>query len=215
MTKVLAIIVAAGSGTRFGSGLPKQFCTLGSRSVLDHAVGRICRAASPVATVVVVSPGFENRVPDGCIVAYGGDTRCRSVANALSVSAHIEADVILVHDGARPLPTAAMIRQAVEAARTHHGAIPVVAVTDTLRRRDGTPADRADFCRVQTPQAFSAPLLRQAYESRRGDGYTDDASVMTAAGHTDIVMTEGSEQCIKITHPMDLEIAALYLRHES
>lgn len=212
--KTIAIVVAAGQGSRFGADRPKQFCLLGSRTVLCHAVERMQLAVAPCATVVVVSPGYEAEVPQGCITAYGGATRGESVANALAACRHIAADVIMVHDGARPLPTLQMIREAAEACRSHHGAVPVVDVVDTLRRTDGTPVMRSDFRRVQTPQAFRADLLHKAY-AVCGDGtHTDDASVMTAAGYDDIVFTAGHEQCMKITHPLDLEIAAVYLRNE-
>ena len=131
--------------------------------------------------------------------------------NALAECAHVEADVILVHDGARPLPSRSMMERVVAACRDHQGAIPVVAVTDSLRRADGSPANRADFRAVQTPQAFRADLLRQAYGVPESPEFTDDASVMTAAGFGDIALVDGDTRNIKITNPMDLKIAGLYL----
>lgn len=104
-----------------------------------------------------------------------------------------------------------MVRRVTDACSGHQGAIPVVAVTDSLRRVDGAPVNRADFRAVQTPQAFRADLLRRAYELPESPGFTDDASVMTAAGFNDVAMVNGDVYNIKITNPMDLRIAALYL----
>ncbi len=213
--KILNIVVAAGSGTRFGADKPKQFCLLAGETVLTHAVRRLREATDFAPTVVVISPGFEAEVPQGCMMAYGGATRGESVKNALKAIEGMEADVILVHDGARPLPSRESILSAIEACATHHGAIPVVPVIDSLRRAsDGAPVNRADFRCVQTPQAFRAEMLRKAYQITEGQEFTDDASVMTAAGFGDIALTPGSPQNLKITLPLDLEIAALYLKRE-
>ena len=213
--KILNIVVAAGSGTRFGADRPKQFCLLEGETVVCHAVRRLRAATGNAPTVVVVSPGYEDEVPDGCLVAHGGATRGESVRNALRAIEGMTADVILVHDGARPLPSRRSINCAIEACRTHQGAIPVVPVIDSLRRAsDGAPVNRADFRCVQTPQAFRADLLRQAYKLTEGEEFTDDASVMSAAGFGDIALTEGSPQNLKITLPLDLEIASIYLKRD-
>lgn len=210
--RVINIVVAAGSGSRFGSELPKQFCRLGGRSVLDHALERIENALPGSVTVVVLSPQFMDRAAGRMAVA-GGANRWESVRNAIEATAGIEADVITVHDGARPLPSAGMIMRVVEACGRHHGAIPVVEVTDSLRRVDGTPVDRAAFRAVQTPQAFRADLLRRAYTLPYRTEFTDDASVMTAAGFSDIAMVDGDPMNIKITRPADIEVAEVYLTH--
>ncbi|MDE7389133.1 MAG: 2-C-methyl-D-erythritol 4-phosphate cytidylyltransferase [Muribaculaceae bacterium] len=211
MEMVINIIVAAGSGSRFGSELPKQFCMLGERTVLDHAIEHIESALPGSTTVVVLSPEHLHRV-NGRITAIGGSTRWESVKHALEATADMKADVITVHDGARPLPPADMIRRVTEACRTHQGAIPVIEVTDSLRRKDGTPVNRSEFRAVQTPQAFRADLLRHAYSLPYRPDFTDDASVMSAAGYTDIALVDGDPRNLKITRPADIEIAAIYLR---
>lgn len=211
MQRLIVIIAAGGSGTRFGSLLPKQFCTLGDRPVLSHACSRLMSLPGVVATVVVIDPAYAAYAPDGVLTAAPGRSRWASVRNALDACAHVEADVILVHDGARPLPSRSMMARVAAACRNHQGAIPVVAVTDSLRRADGSPANRADFRAVQTPQAFRADLLRQAYILSELPEFTDDASVMTAAGFGDIALVDGDTRNIKITNPMDLKIAGLYL----
>lgn len=178
--------------------------------MLEHAVERIESALPGSETVIVVSPEYRDLAPDRQIV-IGGTTRWQSVKNAIESTDAEQADVITVHDGARPLPSAGMIRRVVEACDTHQGAIPVVEVTDSLCLTDGTPVKRADFRAVQTPQAFRADLLRQAYRLPYSENFTDDASVMSAAGFTDIALVEGNPSNIKITRPADIKIAEIYL----
>jgi 2-C-methyl-D-erythritol 4-phosphate cytidylyltransferase len=167
--RIINIIVAAGSGSRFGADKPKQFCTLAGRRVIDHAVARLQEASPEATTVVVLSSDWIDAMNDtpGVIAVGGGATRWESVRNALQATANVEADLILVHDGARPLPSSAMIRRAIDACRTHQGAIPVVAVVDSLRTADGAPVDRSNFRAVQTPQAFRADLLRRLRDDGR------------------------------------------------
>ena len=211
----LCVIAAGGSGSRFGSIVPKQFLPLGDGSpVLHHAARRLTAALADrgeVTLVTVIDPGRDDMAPAGSRTAAPGATRWESVRNALEATADVPADVILVHDGARPLPSARLIRETAEACLEHDGAIPVVAVTDSLRRSDGSPANRAEFRAVQTPQAFRADLLREAYRLPYREEFTDDASVMSAAGFTDIALTPGDPDNIKITLPRDLKIAEIIL----
>ncbi len=220
---IYAIVVAAGSGTRFGSTLPKQFCLLRGVPVVVRAI-RGLRAALPgVKTVIVVSPSamtlwddIAGRWPDmaDVAVAAGGDTRWRSVKNGLELVGDGPA-LVLIHDGARPIVDAATVGRVVSAALTGDGAVPVTQVTDSLRMVDadgGSRAvDRAAFRAVQTPQAFDADKLRRAYAEPYSPLFTDDASVMAAAGFTALRLVQGSTSNIKITHPLDLDIAGLYL----
>lgn len=207
--KTIVIIAAGGVGSRFGADRPKQFCRLVDRSVLEHACGQF---DSGEQLVVVADPAWSRYIPDGAISALPGRTRWQSVKNALEACRHLDADVIMVHDGARPLVSREIIDRVAEACRIHQGAIPVVPVTDSLRRADGAPANRADFRAVQTPQGFRADLLRRAYELPERSDFTDDASVMTAAGFTDIAMVAGDLRNMKITNPMDLKIAELWMQ---
>lgn len=213
MPKIINIIAAGGSGTRFGADRPKQFCQLQGRSVLEHAFCRLQTAVPLSTTVVVIAPVWRYMAPAGALLAEPGATRWQSVKNALAVCNGIEADVIMVHDGARPLPSRAMISRVIDACACHQGAIPVIAVTDSLRRTDGSAVNRADFRAVQTPQGFRAELLRRAYELPEQADFTDDASVMSAAGFTDIALVDGDPYNLKVTLPPDLDIAALYLKH--
>lgn len=148
---------------------------------------------------------------DSPAVIVGGDTRWQSVKNAL-YAAPAEAEVVAIHDGARPLPSVAVIQAVTNALTepTMHGAVPAVAVTDSLRMvTDGgsKPVDRSLLRAVQTPQVFRAELLRRAYQLPYQPTFTDDASVMEAAGFSAIALTSGSPDNLKITNPRDIAIA--------
>lgn len=120
---------------------------------------------------------------------------------------------VLVHDGARPLVDEETIRAVIRASVNTDGAVPVIPVTDSLRKigEDGVssePVDRSSYRAVQTPQGSRLWRLRQAYEMPYDESFTDDASVLAAAGFSNIVLVKGSVRNIKITTPEDLKIAA-------
>lgn len=148
---------------------------------------------------------------DSPAVVIGGDTRWQSVRNALD-AAPADAELVAIHDGARPLPSSALILAAANALSEPavQGAVPAVAVTDSLRMvtdSGSQPVDRSLLRAVQTPQVFRATLLQQAYQLPYQPSFTDDASVMEAAGFTAITLTPGSPDNIKITNPRDIAIA--------
>lgn len=222
--RITHIIVAAGSGSRFGGNVPKQFRLLAGRPVVMHCIDALRSAYEDSDCIIVLNPDAVELWKDLCRqfmfrspgIVFGGATRWESVRNALvwleTPGPH---DVITVHDGARPLVSRQLIRDAVEACSEHSGAIPAIAVTDSVRMLsdDGPIAlDRSRLRAVQTPQAFVAEELIDAYRHPYQESFTDDASVMTAAGYTDIVLTQGDPANIKITHPLDIEVAELYMR---
>lgn len=221
---ITAIVVAAGSGSRFGSDVPKQFCDLDGVPVVVRAIDALRSSVDGLKVIVVVSAAemerwrgiAEDSGLGGVIVAVGGTNRWESVRNGLSLVGD-DTDIVLIHDGARPLVDAATVRRVVDAAIAGDGAIPAVAVTDSLRLMlaDGTsePVDRMAYRAVQTPQGFPAGKLRRAYSLPYSQSFTDDASVMAAAGFTDLRVVDGSVYNIKITHPLDLDVAGLYLSH--
>lgn len=222
---IINIVVAGGSGSRFGGPLPKQFLPLDGISVLMRAIGRIEAALPDSHTVVVLGDGFTGLWHDLCerhgfrspATVTGGSTRWESVKNAIDATSGLPARIITVHDGARPLVTREVIRRVIDGCAGHSGAIPAVPVTDSLRRitADGSEAvDRSAYRAVQTPQAFIAEQLRQAYRRPYSPAFTDDASVMAAAGYSDIVLVDGDPTNIKITNPGDIEIAGIYLRDQ-
>lgn len=227
MADVNIIIVAAGSGTRFGAPLPKQFCPLAGRPVLMHTIDALRSACPEASLILVISEDMQSLWNEQCAAhgfasphtVYGGSTRWESVRNALS-AVDSNASIIMVHDGARPFPTAAMLCELTAALSDAEvaGAVPAVPVTDSLRRMhaDGITSeavDRAPLRAVQTPQAFRADILRRAYELPWLPQFTDDASVVEAAALGRIAITDGSPTNIKITNPLDISIAEALLRN--
>ncbi|MGH9216575.1 MAG: 2-C-methyl-D-erythritol 4-phosphate cytidylyltransferase [Acidimicrobiales bacterium] len=209
MRSVWVIVVAAGSGSRFGR--PKQYEDLGGRRVLDWSLAAARAIANGVGdgVVVVVPPERAgDPVPDVDVVVGGGATRSSSVRAGLA-AVPSDADVIVVHDGARPLAGAGLFARVVEAARGGaDAAVPAVDVTDTLRHRAGGPVDRSGLVAVQTPQAFRAAALRGAHAG--APEATDDASLVEARGGK-VVVVDGSPTNLKITRPVDLAIAEALL----
>jgi 2-C-methyl-D-erythritol 4-phosphate cytidylyltransferase len=206
MGSVWAIVVAAGSGSRFGA--PKQFEPLGGRRVLDWSLEAARSVADGIVAVLppeVVAAGE----PGADAVAGGGDTRSASVRAGL---AHVpgDAEVVVVHDGARPLAGSDLFAAVVAAVRAGaDAAVPGVPLADTLRWRSGGVADRDGLVAVQTPQAFRAAALRAAHAGE--PEATDDASLVEAAGGK-VVVVDGSPLNLKITNPSDLTVAEALLR---
>ena len=218
------VIVAAGSGSRFGASLPKQFCMLEDRPVLMHTIENMQKALPGSHIILVLNPDFFEYWDEICrkygfhspkIVA-GGNNRWQSVKNAISQIPH-DAEIITIHDGARPIVDKAMVCRVINALDNGFGAIPVVPITDSLRQlnKSGSmPVNRELYRAVQTPQAFHASKLREAYTLPYDSSFTDDASVMSAAGYDDLLIVDGDSYNIKITHPLDIEIASIYLRYK-
>lgn len=225
--KHYAIIVAGGSGTRFGSHIPKQFLPLCGKPVLMHTVERF--AQCPHTEVVVVLPEEQRHYwQELCLqhhfttphrVVSGGDSRFQSVKNALLSLSFSSADMVAVHDGVRPLVSKSLILSTFDVAKKYGAAIPAVAVTDSIRRigEDGTSSvalDRASLRAVQTPQTFRAQALLKAYDVPYEPFFTDDASVYEHAGGV-VTLVEGENTNIKITHPIDIAIAEHIIHHQS
>jgi 2-C-methyl-D-erythritol 4-phosphate cytidylyltransferase len=193
-----AIVVAAGSGDRFGG--PKQYEPLGAMRVLDWSLLAAREACDGV--VLVVHPDrLADAEPDADAVVAGGLTRSESVRAGLA-AVPADAQVVLVHDAARPRATTSLWRQVLAALDGLSDAVvPAVPVTDTLRELDGGTVDRSRFVAVQTPQAFVAAVLRQAHAD--GAEGTDDASLVEAIGGT-VQVVDGEPANTKITTPYDL-----------
>ena len=203
-----AIVVAAGRGERFGG--PKQHQLIAGRSVVERSVATARDACDGV--VVVLSPGDPGPVPLADVTVPGGATRSASVRAGLAAVPG-EAEVIVVHDAARPLAAAALWRAAIDAvARGADAALCAVAVTDTIKRVEGdrvvATLDRSELVAVQTPQAFRAVALRRAHE--QDADATDDGALVEAAGGT-VVLVPGSVVNVKITHPHDVLVAEALL----
>ena len=204
--RVAAILLAGGTGSRFGAETPKQFLPLAGAPVLRHAAAALLAAGVPIQPV-----GDPARVAAALAplthrpVVPGGETRQDSVRAGLAALAADAPELVLIHDGARPLIPPDTIPALLAALETADGAIPAVAVADTLKRvADGritATVPREGLFRAQTPQAFRYPALVAAHAAAP-PGLTDDAAVLEAAGLA-VAVVSGSEDNIKLTYPED------------
>ena len=206
MGSVWTIVVAAGSASRFGR--PKQYQPLGDRRVLDWSL-RSARAVSSGVVLVVPAEHVDDDEPLADHVVSGDATRSGSVRAGLA-AVPPDADVILVHDGARPLAPPDLFADVLAHVRGGAAAVvPAVPVTDTVRSRTNGVIDRADLVMVQTPQGFRAATLRAAHDAGGAEG-TDDASLVEANGGA-VVLSPGRPTNLKITYPTDLLVAEALL----
>ncbi|MDR1227092.1 MAG: 2-C-methyl-D-erythritol 4-phosphate cytidylyltransferase [Prevotellaceae bacterium] len=214
------IAVAGGSGTRMGGGTPKQFLLLNGKPVLLHTLEKFY-AYNPKVNIVLALPEAEIETWKQIVKNHtitiphafvkGGQSRSQSVRNALNVLG--DSGLVAIHDGVRPLVSIETITRCFEEARKTGAAIPVMPLTDSLRRYTGTGSvaeDRAKFCAVQTPQVFDVALLKKAYEKAGSKDFTDDAAVVEAAGHR-VSPVDGNVENIKITAPFDVKVAEVVM----
>lgn len=222
--KRYAVIVAGGSGTRMGAGMPKQFRSLCRRPVLWWSL-KAFHDNDPLTRLIVVIPkdfislwnDFYSSLPPeeryDHIVTEGGSSRGESVRNGLKLIDDLDS-IVAVHDGARPLVDSEMISRGWEKAEEFGAAIPVIPVTDSLRLVDNQDhsqsLDRSLYRIVQTPQVFRTSLLQDAYNNAGEKSFTDDAAVVENNGHS-VTMFEGKHENIKITNPKDMAVAALLM----
>ena len=224
MAKRGVVIVAGGSGSRMQSGLPKQFLMLGGLPVVARTINTFSEALLG-ADIVVVLPEqhialWENLrarfdVARHRVVA-GGKERFHSVLNGINALSD-EVEYIAVHDGVRAMATKKLIIRAMLAAEEHGAVIPVVDVVDSYRRVDGVESyivPRSELRIVQTPQVFRAQVLRDAYTQPFSPDFTDDASVVEAAGGR-IVLVDGERTNIKLTTPGDMAYAEWILQERA
>ncbi len=209
---VAAVVVAAGQGTRFG-GL-KQFALFEGETIAARSV----RAARSVADflVLVVPEGYGGGGEGADLVVAGGATRAASVRHGLERC--LDAEIVVVHDAARPLASPALFHAVVDAvASGADAAIPGLALSDTIKRVSvegeetlvSSTLEREELVAVQTPQAFRRELLVRAHAS--GADASDDAALVEALGAR-VVVVPGESHNVKITQPQDLELLSLYER---
>ncbi|HRO43215.1 MAG TPA: 2-C-methyl-D-erythritol 4-phosphate cytidylyltransferase [Flavipsychrobacter sp.] len=218
---VYAVIVAGGQGTRMGTAIPKQFLELNGKPVLFHTINAFASALPDVQIVLVLPPhqisyaqmvlqSFSERI-DLTIVG-GGETRYQSVQNGLK---EIPEDaIVFVHDGVRPLVSAALINRCYQQALEKGSAIPAIAVADSMRivKNETTePLDRSKLRIIQTPQTFRASILLPAMRQHFSDAFTDEATVVEAFGEQ-VYLIAGERSNIKITTPEDMLIAEALLK---
>ncbi len=218
--KKFILIVAGGSGHRMGSEIPKQFLELCGKPVLMHTL-QVFYNFDPTSKIILVLPSsqldFWNKL---CtkhqfnlphLLAIGGETRFHSVRNGLKFID--EPGIVFIHDGVRPLVSEATLQRCYQAAKAKGNAIPVLPVTESLRKMEGIQnisVDRNLYYSVQTPQTFRSEQILNAFEQDYDPSFTDDASVAWKAGYS-IEMVEGNRENIKITTPEDLIIAQAFL----
>ena len=229
--QVSAIIVAAGSGMRLGSAVPKAFVVLGGRTVLSYSLRTLANVTQVAELVLAVPAGMERaaRAEIGAAglelpvkITAGGKERQESVRVALALTS-AESELVVVHDAARPFARPELFERCLERAGRAGAAIAGIPVADTLKRVDrsrriSATLERADLWQAQTPQAFECKLLIEAHEHALPNRIvaTDDADLVERIGHM-VEVVEGSPLNLKITTADDLTLAEalatrLYLR---
>jgi 2-C-methyl-D-erythritol 4-phosphate cytidylyltransferase/2-C-methyl-D-erythritol 2,4-cyclodiphosphate synthase len=223
MERTIALLVAAGSGSRAGGGLPKQYRKVGGKAVLRHVVEHLRRAGIEDVRVVI-GAGQEDlfaEATEGLALPsplVGGAERQDSVRSGLeAIAAQGGAARILIHDAARPFVSGGVVRRLLTALETAEGAVPVLGVVDTLARAGaslGETVPRDGLVRVQTPQAFCFDAILAAHRAWSGPPATDDAQIARAAGHA-VAAVQGDPMLEKLTFEDDFERAEQRLRARS
>ena len=219
MSKVSVLIVAAGEGRRFGAA--KQFALLKGETLLDRCLGTFeMDGAVDEIILVLPDPGQRDSLRGNyrkiASVVKGGVRRQDSVRNGFRELRARDEDVVLVHDGARPLVDGDLINRVILEAFRSGAAVPVLALEDTVKEvRDGSVAltyDRSRLFRVQTPQGFRYGVLNKALEAAARDGFygTDEAMLVERTGGR-VNVVDGDPRNIKVTTPLDLRIAEAML----
>lgn len=215
-----AIIVAAGSGSRFGSEVPKQFLEIAGKPLLFHTIQKFESCSNVHDIVLVISADQMSTYRQLAVIhrprkvgkiVFGGQTRAESVQKGLAVIDNPMAEIVAVHDGARPFVTELEISATIAKARETGAACLVAPVVDTVKRLSRgkivETIDRTDLRRALTPQAFHIEILRSAINGADlSDAATDECYLLEQLGYT-ISTVEGSPRNIKITTPEDWEVA--------
>jgi 2-C-methyl-D-erythritol 4-phosphate cytidylyltransferase len=238
--KVIAIIPAAGLGTRMGPSArgkkpaaTKQFTELGGVPILIHTLRKF--AASPEVSEICVAlraneiEGFRARLekePTDVLkkkvnLVEGGEHRQQSVANALNAISATPDDIVLVHDAVRPFVTSEIVHDVIRAAEKYGAAIAGLPAVDTVKQVERTAdgalitatVPRERVVMAQTPQGFRYGVLKKAFDEAIADGFvgTDEASLVERSGHQ-VAVVMGSPRNIKITAPADMELAEFFLK---
>lgn len=216
-----AIIVAGGNGLRMGNEIPKQFLLLNNKPILMHAITQFQAFDSAISCIVVLPvlqiaywetlcETYQFSLPH--TVVSGGKERFHSVANGLN--AINGSGLVAVHDGVRPIITKEMLEQGFQTSEIFDSAVPYIDSVDSLRQIDGEDSktlDRTRIKRIQTPQIFDVEKLKKAMDTPYKPEFTDEATVWENAGHK-VHFYKGNSNNIKITTPIDLEIAEIIIK---
>lgn len=219
MTKSV-IIVAGGKGERMLYNYPKQFIEIGGTPILMRTISEFYNFDNEI-NIVVVLPEEQIKFWNNLCkqhnfnivhkITAGGKERFFSVKNGLEQT---DTELIAIHDGVRPLVSAETIERCFAVAAQFGAAIPVMKIEESVRfveNNTNYAVERKNFVTVQTPQIFKKEIIKTAYNQPFEDRFTDDASVVENAGYK-IVITEGNRENIKITTPLDLKIAEMFLK---
>jgi 2-C-methyl-D-erythritol 4-phosphate cytidylyltransferase len=231
MTKVTAILPAAGMGTRMGGETPKQFLELDGAPLLLHTLRRLASCDAFSEIILATRADEVQRIEERCRqekfrqvirVVKGGATRQESVAAALAYVTD-DTELVAVHDAVRPFVTREQVSRVIEEARKRGAAILGIPAMDTVKevKRSSLPQDvaliigtipRERIVLAQTPQVFRTKLLKEAFAKAVADGVnaSDEAGLVERLGH-DVHVVHGTERNIKITKPSDMELARFYL----
>ncbi len=218
------IIVAGGLGKRMGSEIPKQFHLLNGKPVIFYSIQPFIDFDPDIKLVVVLPKEHINNWQTMCnaysfhvehAVIEGGETRFHSVKNGLSAVPDL--GFVAVHDSVRPNINSEWVKACFKEAEKAGNAVPCISITESLREisnDDNKSVDRNKIKIIQTPQVFSVELLKKAYAQPYTGSFTDDASVMEAAGNK-INLVYGLKENIKITHPADLHWSEWFKKNPS
>lgn len=219
---VAAIIVAAGKGTRMGSELPKQYMSIGGKTILDTTLYKFDKSNEVDEIILIVNKDDLDYVINEIAINYdkiiivkaGGSTRTESVFEGIKALSE-KCGIVLIHDGVRPFVSYNLISSCVEGAYNYEACIPVTEVVDTIKEvsEDGivqNTLNRSKLKAVQTPQSFDYELIKECYirAVTEDASFTDDASIVEYYGHK-VKTIDGLPRNIKITTPLDLRIAEI------
>ena len=217
-----AVIVAGGSGNRMNAAIPKQFLPINGTAVLLYTIETFLSAFSDLEIILVLPEKFmrdgdaivqQASDPKRIEIAAGGNTRFHSVKNGLKLVT--ENAIVFVHDAVRCLVTNDLIHRCYEGALENGNAIPAIPVSDTVRMETAEGSvvvDRSKLLVIQTPQTFFSNLLLKAFEQEYDSSFTDEATVAEKFG-IKIHLIPGEDENIKLTRPIDMEIAEKILKN--
>ena len=213
------IITAGGIGKRMGSEIPKQFLEVAGKPVLMHTIDAFYEYDPRFELLLTLPEQWEEHWKALCEkhhftiehrVVVGGEERFHSVKNAIN---HATGELIAIHDGVRPMVSQDTIQRVFESAQIHHAAVPVIPVSQSIRKvtQEGNQSlDRNEYFIVQTPQVFTRKILIEAYNQPYDTRFTDDASVVENRGYS-IHLVDGNEENVKITTTKDLKLVEHFL----
>jgi 2-C-methyl-D-erythritol 4-phosphate cytidylyltransferase len=220
--KQAVVLVAGGAGHRMGGSLPKQYLELAGKPLIIHTLERFLHFDPEIKIILVVAAGHLNLWNEVSAqydwasrikVAHGGATRYESVKNGLQQIG--DGWIVGIHDAVRPLVSQETLQRCYATAASNGSAIPVIEMDESVRMVDdhgkSSPVDRSRLKRVQTPQVFKSEMISEAYRQICDPSLTDDASVFESL-YNQVTLVEGNRQNIKITTPIDMELAFLLIR---